>query len=477
MSGSANAQDPANGPENAQDPVSGPENAQDLELEAGRLDRAAAAARLAAVRDPARPVYRTMGQALLGMGRPDAPAAFRHAAALDPADQDAVNGGRRAWIAGYLGQAVRTPGAPPGIVIYGPFRDTSGYSFMVRNFARSLLELGERIMLAGKLWGPELDPGQRDPVLDNLGSPVAARAAVHFELPDHVFPIPGLVNVNFTMTEMSRVPRSWVERARWHDLLVVPTEASREAWIGSGMDPARIRLCPLGADAPSVLAAVPPTPLTAPSGRPVAAFRHRFLNVSSSSSRKNLPGLLRAWAAATGPVDDAVLVLKLGKGEDAAALEGAFDALLRSCGLPRGAMAEIVLVTGKASDTEISSLFRACTHYLSLSHGEGWDLPMMQAGVLGLELVAPDHSSYRTYLAPDTAHLIPAPAVHVPWTTDIPTGWWQPDEAAAAAILRAIIAGTAPARRSPREDLLARFRWHDAAARLRAILNEAAARR
>lgn len=447
------------------------------ELAQGRLDRAAAAAQQALGADPAAAAaHRTLGGALLGMGEADAAAAaFRRATALDPGDGEAANGARRAWVADYLGQAARTAEAPPGLIIYGPFRDTSGYSFMVRNFARSLLELGERIMLAGKLWGPELDPGQRDPLLDNLGAPVRARAAVHFELPDHVIPIPGLLNVNFTMTEMSRVPRSWVERARWHDLLIVPTEASRDAWIGSGMPAERIRLCPLGSDAPASLAPAAPPPLTAPSGRPVAAFRHRVLNVSSSSSRKNLPGLLRVWAAATRPGDDAVLVLKLGKGEDAATLHAAFDALLRSCGLERAAMAEVVLVTGKVSDAEISGLFHAATHYLSLSHGEGWDLPMVQAGVLGLELIAPDHSSYRTYLTAETAHLIPARAVPVPWPTDTPIEWWEPDEAAAAAILRAVLAGTAPPRRPPREDLLARFRWRDAAQRLRALLAETAA--
>ncbi|NYZ17831.1 hypothetical protein HL658_35260 [Azospirillum sp. RWY-5-1] len=90
------------------------------------------------------------------------------------------------------------------------------------------LRLAERLALrvAGTLWEPELDAGSRDPWLDHLGALVNSRVALHFELPDWLLPVPGLVNVNLSMTEFDRVPPAWVERARWHDLLVLPTESA-----------------------------------------------------------------------------------------------------------------------------------------------------------------------------------------------------------------------------------------------------------
>src|SRR5260370_38384719 len=57
----------------------------------------------------------------------------------------------------------------------------------------------------------------------------------------------------------------------------------------------------------------------------------------------------------------------------------------------------------------IRALYAAATHYVSLSHGEGWDLPMMEAAVSGLALIAPAHSAYLSYLREEEAYLIPAP--------------------------------------------------------------------
>ena len=51
----------------------------------------------------------------------------------------------------------------------------------------------------------------------------------------------------------------------------------------------------------------------------------------------------------------------------------------------------------RRSDEEIADmtgLMRAATHYWSMSHGEGWDLPLSKAGAMGLSLIAPRHSAY-----------------------------------------------------------------------------------
>ena len=198
-----------------------------------------------------------------------------------------------------LARSADAAGAPRGVVVRGPFRDTSGYSLMVRRFLLGLRDRGLALQIAGTLWGPELEAGTRDPWFDHLGAPVDARVALHFELPDWLLPIPGLVNVNLSMTEFDRVPPAWVERARWHDLLVLPTESSRDAWIAAGMPADRIRLCPLGCDPPEADLDAPPPDPTLPDGRPLAAVGLRMLNVASLTPRKNLEGLLRAWGRAT----------------------------------------------------------------------------------------------------------------------------------------------------------------------------------
>jgi glycosyltransferase involved in cell wall biosynthesis len=445
----------------------------------GATDAVARAARLSLAADPAAvPALCQLGQALLAMGDPDgAGRAFRAALAHTPGQPQASEGAVRAAVTRQIAAAAQAPGAPEGLVVLGPFRDTSGFSYMVRRFVGEFIDLGQRVLLAGQPWGPRLDEGQRDPRLDRLGLPLRARAAVHFNLPDFVMPVPGLLTINVAMTELSRVPASWVERARWHDLVVVPTEASRLAWIDSGLDPGRIALCPLGCDPlPAERAAAVPD-LRTLSGRAVGDYRCRFLNISSFTVRKNLGGLLRVWGAATRRDDDAVLVLKLGKGEDDDEVRDAFALLLERNGLDRRTMAEVVLVTGKLSDTDMTGLFGLASHYVSLSRGEGWDLPMARAGALGLGLVAPDHTAFRTYLDAGVAHLVPARPVLVQGVAGAAggAGWWEPDEAAAAGIVRAIVHGTAAPRRSPAPHLLERFSWRRAAGRLLALVAGAVA--
>jgi hypothetical protein len=69
-------------------------------------------------------------------------------------------------------------------------------------------------------------------------------------------------------------------------------------------------------------------------------------------------------------------------------------------------------------------LFAAASHYWSMSHGEGWDQPMIEAAASGLRLIAPRHTAYLEYLDADVAQLIPvrgtpAGAGADPWTAGL----------------------------------------------------------
>lgn len=411
-----------------------------------------------------------LGEALLGSGHPrEAAHVFAQTQAHHPTDERVVAGAVRSSLIYSLAYLARTAGAPQGIAVRGPFRDTSGYSVVVRSFLRHWLDSGERVILAGKMWGPELDEGKRDPELDGLNQPVFAETAIHFDVPDEVLPVPGMRNINLSMTETSRVPYDWVVRARWHDRLIVPTQSSWNAWAASGMPSDSMRLCPLGCDVPDQHLTAEPPFLVTPSGRPVTAHRFRFINISSGTTRKNIGGLIRAWARATRPHDDAVLVLKLGKGDKQEILEAYFKEILEINSLQRAEMAEIVLVFDKFGDAEISGMLRECSHYISMSYGEGWDLPMGNAGFLGLSLIAPEHSAYLSYLNASIAHFIPSRPVPVPGANTLASEWWEPDEAAAAAVIRRIIDGDEPAKMSARNHLSTHFRWKDAARRLLAL--------
>jgi hypothetical protein len=215
-------------------------------------------------------------------------------------------------------------------------------------------------------------------------------------------------------------------------------------------------------------------PLRLASGTSVTAFPVRFLNVSTLIARKNLLGLLRVWLRATRAGDGALLLVKLGDHLPDAWLhfQHHVDQVQRELGTYLHEAAPVHLIEGLLSDAHMPRLYRVATHYISMSHGEGWDQAMMEAAASGLGLIAPNHSAYTAYLDVSTARLIPSRVV--------PTGegglfaglsWWQPDEDVAVAHVRAAIAGERDDH-FPRERILTRMTWGQAARHLLDLLGE-----
>jgi len=127
------------------------------------------------------------------------------------------------------------------------------------------------------------------------------------------------------------------------------------------------------------------------------------------------------------------------------------------------------------------SLYCTATHYFSMSCGEGWDQPMMEAAASGLQLVAPRHSAYIDYLDDSIAHFLPARLQPAEFEGSMAgedriffegCSWWVPDENAAAATLRGLIDGSLPPTQPAAPRIRERFTWSAATRSLIEILLE-----
>ena len=362
------------------------------------------------------------------------------------------------------------------LAVRGPFRGPSGYDHHVREFVRAMHRQGVAIELSDQPgWtAVKLPDTARDPWFESLNQPVAARIVLHFTTPQYAYAWPEMRNANFTMFEADRIPAEWVECHQRHDLVILPTESSREAWIRSGVPERKIRMCPLGVDANRFSGCVEPLDLK-------LDRRIRILNVSELSPRKNLSGLLRAWIRATTRKDDAVLLMKTGGWTSGATarFEAEIVQVEQQLGKKLSDAAPVVFLREVLADDNMPRLYRTATHYMSVSFGEGWDQTMIEAAASGLRLIAPAHSAYLTYLDDASATLLPSREVPVEFPGDTATAalfqnaqWWKPDEDAAVAAIVAAIEGRDLDKASPRERILNEFSWAKAAARLIEILSD-----
>ena len=366
------------------------------------------------------------------------------------------------------------------LTVRGPFRGPTGYDHHVREFVREFRKQGIDVELLDlPIWSPARLPAEmREGWLESLTHECGAKTVLHFSMPHQVIRYPGKVNANYTMFEATRVPASWVEANKKHDVLILPTESSKRAWVESGMPPHRIRLCPLGVNPDVFTGNAAPIEL---SGVSPERHRLRFLNVSAESPRKNLAGLLEAWVRATSHSDDAVLIIKAGCYEPDA--KERFELKIRMLDerLPKRLReaAPVCFVYDLFADADMPRVYAAATHYISMSHGEGWDQAMMEAAASGLKLIAPAHSAYLSYLDSSIAKLIPSREIPIAYDGDPATAelfrdarWWEPDIEHAVELIRAAIEGRDDTQCPARERIVREFTWTHAANQLVQILDE-----
>jgi hypothetical protein len=114
-----------------------------------------------------------------------------------------------------------------------------------------------------------------------------------------------------------------------------------------------------------------------------------------------------------------------------------------------------------------------------MSYGEGWDFPMMEAGVMGLHLIAPEHSAYTAYLDRSVAQMIPSRRVPADFNGGEGLGklfqgsdWWKPDDEAAVDCVRQAIRTAGEKLPTARARIAKEFTWERSANRIVEIMEE-----
>ncbi|MCW3105222.1 MAG: hypothetical protein JWO09_3662 [Bacteroidetes bacterium] len=364
--------------------------------------------------------------------------------------------------------------------IIGPCRGPTGYDNHVRQICKALLQCGRSFEFREFTgWSTVTLPANW---LSEISSfPAAQQEAteicLHFVMPPQVQRCEGMPNVNFTMFEATTIPPAWAERSSQHDHIIVPTLSSANAWINSGISSSKISICPLGVDPAIFKPGIAALDLGMTREKPVHEYAVRMMNISDFIPRKNITGLLRAWLEATSSSDDAVLILKAGLYHEHLHtwLQQKIVGIQEAAGKTFEEAAPICWISDLLAPDAMPSLYAAGTHYISMSHGEGWDLPMMEAGACGLQLIAPRHSAYENWMDEQWTSFIPSKEIDVP--ADHPPTllsglrFWLPEHDAAVEIIQRAVKGEMLSAQPASEAIRKKYTWANTTQRLMQILD------
>ena len=241
--------------------------------------------------------------------------------------------------------------------------------------------------------------------------------------------------------EYGWTPEAWVRAiAECVDELWVHSRFVRDAYVRSGVDPARIALIPLGVDPEQFHPGAEQFPIS-------TEKTFKFLFVGGTLERKGFDLLMRAYAEEFSADDDVCLVVKdFFYGGDGRVL---VRELRRDPAAP-----EIRYGYGTLAPPRIGGIYTACDCYVQPYRGEGFALPIVEAMACGLPVIATGLGPTLDYCADGTAYLLPAEEVPYPheWPPELPTvrpaTWFEPDAAELRRLMRHVFEHRDEARRT-----------------------------
>lgn len=202
------------------------------------------------------------------------------------------------------------------------------------------------------------------------------------------------------------LPTAWAEKInREFDHFWAYSHWIAKQAEAAGVDPARIRVVPLGID-PEVFR---------PDGvrYPLATARSfRFLFVGGVSARKGTDILLEAYRQAFSAADDVTLVIKDHSGD-----------LFYKGDKIRGRVADfssdpmaphLVHLDQFLNLEDLAALYRACDVAVFPYRAEGFCLPILEAMACGTPPIVPDFGACLDFCSDDVAFLTPVRRIHLP---------------------------------------------------------------
>lgn len=283
----------------------------------------------------------------------------------------------------------------------GPFKDTSGYASAARNYARALIQLGVQNLV---LRSVRYDVGNKSKLLPelqklhNLNSN-GAETIIQMLTPNEMRPVEGKRNIGICCWETDRIPQHWVDNLNKFNLIIVPCEDNKNAFMDSGVK-IEVKVIPFAFFQQDY------------SVESIDKFQFPFstddltiyYNISQWSHKKGIDALIRGYLGAFQNGENVLLVLKgyinmKNQNGDLQKMANEVNQIKQAMRLKT--YPPIYIIDAMMTDTDILKLHKTCNVYVNTSRGEGWGVPAFEALLLGNELISTNHTGMNAYLIGD----------------------------------------------------------------------------
>jgi glycosyltransferase involved in cell wall biosynthesis len=310
------------------------------------------------------------------------------------------------------------------VLLRAPVLTASGYGVHARQVARWLFETAAQkhdldISVQPLRWGQThwiTDVDAQDGLIKNIVQAASNEkkfydVTIQLQLPNEWNPFLGVYNIGMTAGVETHICNpKWVEMVNKMDLVIVPSEFTKSAFMKSGVVETRIEVVPEAFPDEFLSEEVVELPLDLKTKFNFLVFG-QFTGNSVDNDRKNL-GYTIKWLTeqfAGNPEVGIILKTNMGCNSklDRRVVTNICNKILTECRADNLGP-EFHLLHGDMTPSELKALYTHPTvkALVSFTHGEGFGLPLLEAAACNLPVIATNWSAHTEFLKAKKSMLV-----------------------------------------------------------------------
>jgi glycosyltransferase involved in cell wall biosynthesis len=357
-----------------------------------------------------------------------------------------------------------------GIKYIAPVLDFSGYGEASRNYILALHEKGIPITVTPRNFDPSPPPIADEYKRETLNSLINKDIdydTIIIHLTPDLYPHyieTGKYNIGFAAWETSLLPPKWVHTCNILNEMWVPCRWNKDSVKNSGVT-VPVHIIPHGIDINLFDSAV---------GKEFSISTldkstFKFYSIFQWIHRKNPEGLLRSYFNAFDESDNVALILKTYRtvgGKDKGVIRDKILEIKKDMNI--GAYPKVILVGDILSTAQMLGLHIYGDCCVGLHRGEGWGLPLFEAGLAGKPVIATSLGGNTEFMTKENSYLVDYQETYVsnmssfnPWYLGSGT-WAEPNQIHTSQLMKEVFYNRDEAIKKGnllKENIVANFSW------------------